>query len=80
MNGLRVYIKPVSADCLDGGEVFYSRRAHGPYYRWSLEEKRGQWHSLRMNAGDLAPGELALARWRGVPSALQARLNEHYME
>jgi hypothetical protein len=80
MNGLRIYIKPLSAGCPEDQEVFYSRRADGPYYRWRFERKMGEWHSSRMPASDLTLKELAQARWKAVPSALQARLDEHYLE
>ena len=79
MIGLRIYIMPPSG-CHEGQEVFYSRRSDGPYYRWSFEEKLGQWHGSRMHACDLRLRELALARWKGLPSALRARLGEHYLE
>ncbi|HKZ77142.1 MAG TPA: hypothetical protein VJ124_02380 [Pyrinomonadaceae bacterium] len=80
MNGLRLYIKPISANGVVGKKVFYSRRAGGPYYRWFFEEKLGRWQGLRMHACDLTLGELSLACWKAVPLALQVRLNEHYME
>jgi hypothetical protein len=80
MNGLRIYIDVVRADTRCGDPVFYSRRADGPYYRWSYEENRGQWHGSRVHASDLTPRELCLATWKGVPASLKTRLGEHYVE
>lgn len=80
MNGLRVYIEPLSGDSRVGNEVFYSRRSDGPYYRWSFEERLAEWHVLRMHACDLTRGDLELAPWKGVPSSLKVRLTEHYLE
>jgi hypothetical protein len=80
MNGLRVYISPTAtnANCLQG--VFYSRRADGPYYRWRYEEAVGQWRGSRISPADLTHKALNLASWKNVPSALQSKLHEHYLE
>jgi hypothetical protein len=80
MNGLRIYVNLVSPDMLAGDTVFYSRRADGPYYRWCYEENLGRWRGSRMHASDLAPRELSLATWKGVPSELKTKLREHYVE
>jgi hypothetical protein len=81
MNGLRVYINPKSIDARDRYIVFYSRRADGPYYRWRYEEGLGQWLFARVTPSDaLVPKALCIASWKSVPTALQARLNEHYLE
>jgi hypothetical protein len=80
MNGLRIYITVRGSDKLSGDIVFYSRRAEGPYYRWSYEEKLEQWRGSRMRTSDLTPRELCVASWKGVPAALQASLIEHYLE
>jgi hypothetical protein len=80
MNGLRIYTHVVGPEANCGNSIFYSRRADGPYYRWSFQEQLGQWHSSRMHAFDIAPKELCVASWKGVPSALQASLKEHYLD
>ena len=78
MNSLRVYINPASADALNGQRVFYSRRADGPYYRWFYEEER--WCSARVSPSDSSLRTLCMTSWKTVPSALQTKLSEHYLE
>ncbi|HEX8843493.1 MAG TPA: hypothetical protein VF791_02560 [Pyrinomonadaceae bacterium] len=80
MNGLRVYTYSEDADAHNDRLVFYSRRENGPYYRWRYEKNIGQWHGSRVHPSDLTPKALCVASWRIVPTALQARLNEHYLE
>jgi hypothetical protein len=81
MYGLRVYIHPVSKDARDRNGVFYSRRADGPYYRWQYEECLGQWFFSRVtHSDDLMLKALCVANWKTVPTALQTRLGEHYLE
>jgi hypothetical protein len=80
MNGLRVYINPVSASLTTSDNVFYSRRADGPYYRWLFEEKAGQWRGARVIAADFRPHSLSMASWKSVPVTLQTRLGEHYLD
>jgi hypothetical protein len=83
MNGLRVYINQVSPEGttpFDGQRVFYTRREDGPYYRWRYEEGLGQWIFSRVHASDLTPKALSIASWTAVPTALRARLSEHYLE
>lgn len=80
MNGLRVYINQSGAERLSGQSVFYSRRADGPYYLWRYEEKLGQWCVSRMRPDDLSPKILCMASWKAVPSDLQAKLGEHYLD
>ena len=80
ISGLRVYVKAAMPGISFAETVFYSRRADGPYYRWSYKEKPGQWHGSRMHTSDLSPRELCLAKWKGVPQALRASLAEHYLE
>jgi len=80
ISGLRIYVKGVSPGIMFEDTVFYSRRADGPYYRWSYETKVGQWSGSRMNVSDLSPRELCLAKWTGVPQALRTSLAEHYVE
>jgi hypothetical protein len=78
MNSLRVYINPASADALDGQRIFYSRRADGPYYRWFYEEER--WRGARVRPSDSALRTLCMTSWKTVPTALQTKLSEHYLE
>ena len=79
MNGLRVYINPANTSPIPAGNVFYSRRGDGPYYRW-LEEKAGQWRGARVIAADFRPHSLSMASWKTIPVALQTRLSEHYLD
>lgn len=80
MNGLRMYLKASTRQPPDGPTVFYSRRGDGPFYVWRFEEKGGQWRSSRVNSGDVLLRELLMATWKTVPSALQTKLGEHYLE
>lgn len=80
MNGLKVYFNPQTTNAFNGGRVFYSRREGGPYYRWRYEEGLEQWIFSRARPSEFAPKALCLANWKDVPTALQVRLDEHYME
>lgn len=80
MNGLRVYINLMNREAPDDDPVFYSRREDGPYYRWSYERRLGQWRSSRVRLPDLMLRALSNASWESVPTALQARLSQHYLE
>jgi hypothetical protein len=80
MNGLRMYTKPVGAGTRGAPGVFYSRRGEGPYYLWRYEEELGQWRGSRVISTDFAPRELTMASWKIVPSALQTKLGEHYLD
>jgi hypothetical protein len=80
MNGLRVYINPKDTDVLDGSGEFYSRRDDGPYYLWRYEEELGQWCVSRIHPSELSPKVLSIASWKAVPSDLQVRLGEHYLD
>jgi hypothetical protein len=77
MRDLRVYVNPE-----EGGEhrVFYSRRRDGPYYCWRYEEDLGRWRSSRVHLSKLPVRELCPAPWKALPTALQARLDEYYIE
>ena len=79
MNGLRMYIKQAGT-ATTSPDVFYSRRGEGPYYLWRYEEKLGRWRGSRVNSTDFAPRELLMASWKIVPTALQAKLGEHYLD
>jgi hypothetical protein len=80
MNGLRVYINSIVPDSRSDAAVFYSRRGNGPLYLWRYEEKFGQWRGSRVLAADFAPRALTMARWKIVPTTLQEKLGEHYVE
>ena len=80
MNGLRIYTNLLGSELDCGDSIFFSRRADGPFYRWSYEEKQGQWHYSRVQALDLALKELGVACWKGLPPALQASLKNHYLD
>lgn len=80
MNGLRVYINGEGMDARGGQSVFYSRRADGPFYCWRYEERSGQWCFSRLHPPDWMPKTLSVAVWKAVPSALQLRLGEHYLD
>jgi hypothetical protein len=82
MNGLRVYFHPSGQDTRAARcpEAFYSRRADGPYYHWRYEEALGQWCCSRVHLPGAALKSLSIANWKSVPTALQARLGEHYLE
>jgi hypothetical protein len=80
MNSLRVYINPANGGALKGPQVFYSRRADGPYYRWFYEEGLARWCGARVRPSDSALKMLCMTSWKTVPVALQIKLNEHYLE
>jgi len=80
MNGLRVYMKPDVVEAGDLQRVFYSRRGSGPYYCWLYEEKRGEWRVSRVISTDFVPNSLSTASWKAVPTALQCRMSEHYLD
>lgn len=79
-SGLRVYINPAGDDTPGEPGVFYSRRSCGPYYRWSYDERTVEWHSSRVHPSFLALDAFRAATWKAIPSSLQARLDEHYLE
>ncbi|MGB8509099.1 MAG: hypothetical protein WCD76_12000 [Pyrinomonadaceae bacterium] len=78
MNGLRVYFNP-SGMPRDGG-VFYCRREDGPVYCWRYDEASGTWRGTRVRPTDLRLNALSIASWKIVPTELQTRLGEHYLE
>jgi hypothetical protein len=80
MNGLRVYINPKGPCAIDRCEEFYSRRDDGPYYVWRYAEELERWCASRVHPSQLSPKVLCIANWKAVPSALQARLGEHYLD
>lgn len=80
MKELHVYINPVNTDALIGHPVFYSRRADGPFYCWRYETRLGQWRFSRVRLSHWTLRALCVEKWNAVPSALRARLDEHYLE
>lgn len=80
MRELRVYVRRAVKESTSGEAVFYSRRADGPLYRWRYEETPGRWRYSRVRLSKLTLRVLAVACWDAVPTALQARLGEHYLE
>ena len=80
MNGLRVYINQTGTDTLSEQRVFYSRREDGPYYRWRYEEQLRQWRVSRVSVSGSPLKTLCVASWQTVPTALRARLSEHYLD
>lgn len=80
MNGLRVYVDLEASVARSAGVTFYSRRASGPYYRWRYEKFCGRWQWSRMHALELEERDLVVAPWKGVPTELKVRLDEHYLE
>jgi hypothetical protein len=80
VNGLRMYVPALGATQSDDGKVFYSRRGNGPYYCWFYEEANQKWSVSRVISHDFEVQPLSLATWKTVPSALQSRLSDHYMD
>ena len=90
LSGLRVYINPPTVSgsvgsapkpiALTTPQVFYSRRANGPTYRWLYEQKLDHWRPLRMHTSDLDSHKLLLAPWKTVPDSLQLELCKHYLD
>ena len=80
MRDLRVYVEPVRPGARMEAKAFYSRRADGPYYRWLYAEGVGHWHYSRVSLDRLTQRVLCVAPWDAVPTALRARLGEHYLE
>jgi hypothetical protein len=80
MRDLHVYVDSLSSGAHGGQAAFYSRRADGPYYRWFYAEGAGRWHYSRVSLDKPALRVLCVARWDAVPTALQHRLGEHYLE
>ena len=80
MAELRVYVNPPGVSLAGGQGVFYSRRAHGPFYRWHYEEAADVWRSSRVRLSDLTLRSLSSANWQNVPDTLQAMLGKHYLD
>ena len=80
MKDLHVYVAPAGFDARGECTAFYSRRADGPFYRWRLVEDSGRWRYSRVSLDRLTLRVLCVARWEAVPTALRARLSEHYLD
>jgi hypothetical protein len=80
MRELRVYVGRAVGEVPGGQDVFYSRRADGPLYRWRYEEAPGRWRFSRVRPSKLTLRVLSVASWEAVPAALRDRLGEHYAE
>jgi hypothetical protein len=80
MRDLRVYVDTLSASARGEGATFYTQRADGPYYRWLYEEEVRSWRFSRVRLSKFTLRALAVASWNAVPTALQSRLGEHYLE
>lgn len=78
--GLRIYINPAALDGEGEPGVFYSRRECGPYYRWSFGDEAVRWRSSRVSPTALTVRAFCVASWTTLPPALQARLDDHYLE
>jgi hypothetical protein len=79
MHRLRIYSNPVGMDTLAGDRVFYCQRDGGPLYRWCDDKGLGQWHYTRVRAPDWKPKSLCHSSMKEMPSALQAKLDAHYL-
>jgi hypothetical protein len=80
MRDLRVYVESLNGDAPGARAAFYSRRADGPFYRWLYEEEIGSWRFSRVHLSKLSLRVLCVTSWGAVPTALRARLGEHYLE
>ena len=80
MRDLHVFVAAVDSDARGERTAFYTRRADGPFYRWLYVESAGRWHYSRVSLDRPALRVLCVARWEAVPTALRARLGEHYLE
>ncbi|MGB7921738.1 MAG: hypothetical protein WCF57_00705 [Pyrinomonadaceae bacterium] len=80
INGLRIYLNAASANSFGVLAVFYSRREDGPYYRWRYEVGLEQWCFSRAHLSLMTRRALCLTCWEAIPTALQARLGEHYLD
>lgn len=79
MRNLCVYTDMVNAGAPGAVGVFYTQRAGGPHYRWWLDENGlGRWHFTRLHPAEWNPKALSQSSQKAMPSALQARLAEHY--
>ncbi|HEV2707512.1 MAG TPA: hypothetical protein VGV59_16465 [Pyrinomonadaceae bacterium] len=80
MNGLHVYFNSECPTTAGGRKVFYSRRNDGPYYCWRYQQELEKWLGSRVHLSELTRRSLSVASWASVPGALQATMDEHYLE
>ena len=80
IGGLQIYTNPVSAGLTNGTGDFYSRREGGPFYRWRFEEESGRWCFSRVHPTSSTLRGFSAANWKVVPLALQASLDQHYLD
>ena len=80
MNGLRMYVPVPGLTGSNNGDLFYSRRGNGPFYRWMYEQVKQRWNVSRVVSSDFNSHGLSLATWKTVPPALQSRLIDHYLD
>ena len=80
MNGLRMFILDSSPATAGSLQVFYSRRADGPYYRWWYDDGLEQWRVARVQGHDFPAAPLCASSWKNIPVALQGSLIDHYQD
>jgi hypothetical protein len=80
IGGLQIYFNPICEELTSEPGDFYSRRAGGPFYRWRLEEESGRWCYYRVRPDIMTLRGLSLASWKVVPTALQVRIEQHYLD
>jgi hypothetical protein len=79
MLNLRVHTNRVRPSTPNAEIVFYCQRADGPHYRWRDEKGLGQWRFTRIHPAEWSSKLLFPLNEKDMPTALQARLAEHYM-
>lgn len=80
MKELRLYLDPSDVNARGGPRMFYSRRADGPFYCWFYIKKFERWQVSRVHLSRLDLKALCVASWKLIPTALKARLIDHYLE
>jgi hypothetical protein len=75
-----MYVPAPGGTSPGSGHVFYSRRGNGPYYCWLFEEVNQRWNVSRVISNSFDSHHLSLATWKTVPTTLQSRLSDHYLE
>jgi len=78
MDLLRVYVNVQPAERAKDSGAFYSRRANGPFYRWTLSDRR--WSASRVASASFSSKDLSATSWKLVPAALQRSINDHYQD
>lgn len=80
MNGLRIYIRTVVSQADGEASAFYSRKSGGPVYQWIYDDKQAVWRCSRVSSSEITAQAFDLTTWKSLPSSLQVRLAEHYIE